>query len=191
MHETNDVFKMPICLNEVLLRIRQLCVRSQLGSHALRSRSGGLGTQDFQVLRQSCYGAVLVIRIVRFQGQEAPWYRADLFQGTGTTTDFMDWGFWKDFRAARIHQFSWKFCLPAPVFLSGTPFSGLADLLGHLQCSRLPWEPEDCCCFHIVFLVFPHRMVLALIFPPLQSTAVALQLLSDFFCSPYESHRNT
>lgn len=66
MHETNDVFKMPICLNEVLLRIRQLCVRSQLGSHALRSRSGGLGTQDFQVLRQSCYGAVLVIRIVRF-----------------------------------------------------------------------------------------------------------------------------
>lgn len=103
----------------------------------------------------------------------------------------MDWGFWKDFRAARIHQFSWKFCLPAPVFLSGTPFSGLADLLGHLQCSRLPWEPENCCYFHIVFLVFPHRMVLALIFPPLQSTAVALQLLSDFFCSPYESHRNT
>lgn len=100
-------------------------------------------------------------------------------------------GLWKDFRAARIHQFSWKFCLPAPMFLSGTPFSGLADLLVHLQCSRLPWEPEDCCCFHIVFLVFPHRMVLALIFPSLQSTAVALQLLSDFFCSPYESHRNT
>lgn len=65
MHETN-VFKMPICLSEVLLRIRQLCVRSQLGSHALRSLCGGLGTQDFQVLRQSCYGAVPVIRTIRF-----------------------------------------------------------------------------------------------------------------------------
>lgn len=174
MHETN-VFKMPICLNEVLLRIRELCIRSQLGSHTLCSLSGGLGTQDFQVLRQSCYGAVLVIRIVRFPGQEAPWYQAGMFQGTGTPTQFMDWGFWKDFMAARIHQFSWKFCLPAAMFLSQTPFSGLVDLLVYLQCSRFPWEPEDCCCFHIVFLFFPHRMVLALIFPPLQSTAVALQ----------------
>lgn len=63
--------------------------------------------QDLQVLRHSCWGAILMVRIMKFPGtREAASYQATMFCQIGTPTNFSKWEILEGLWGSQVCLFS-------------------------------------------------------------------------------------